>query len=151
MAQQNQSAAGTLATLIFVAIAGYFIFSSECKKQETNPNKDSSTSSAAASPRSGPQLELKQFKWHHEYDYAIGEGLVTNISGQPMKGVTAVVIFNDKSGSFVTSDDAMIDYNPILPGQSSPFKVMARYNPAMKGAHVEFKYFMGGSIEFSKN
>jgi hypothetical protein len=67
-----------------------------------------------------------------------------------LEHVTAVVQFYDKYGNFITSADALIDYNPILPNQISPFKVMATYNPEMKKAGVEFKYLMGGTIEHSK-
>ena len=51
-------------------------------------------------------------------------------------------------GGFITSDDALIDYNPILPGQTSPFKAMATENPAMRKASIDFKELMGGSIEW---
>jgi hypothetical protein len=34
----------------------------------------------------------------------------------------------------------------LLPGQTSPFKVMAKYNPAMKEASIEFKKMFGGQI-----
>ena len=96
----------------------------------------------------GPQLELIAWSWHSESGYAIAEGQVKNISSQSLRNVAAVVTFNDADGGFITSDDAVIDYNPILPGQTSPFKVMARANPAMKRALVEFKHLMGGSIPF---
>ena len=56
--------------------------------------------------------------------------------------------FYGSDGGFVTSADALIDYNPILPGQTLPFKVMATHNPAMKTARVDFKELMGGSISF---
>ena len=42
----------------------------------------------------------------------------------------------------------LIEYNPILSGQTSPFEVMARHNPAMHNARLEFKTLMGGTIEW---
>jgi hypothetical protein len=33
-----------------------------------------------------------------------------------------------------------------MPGQRSPFKVMARYNPQMKKASIRFKQLMGGDL-----
>jgi len=95
-------------------------------------------------------LELITFNWHTEHNYAIVEGQVKNISSGSLKNVTIVASFYDASGSFITSADALIDYNPILPGQISPFKAMHTENPAMKKAGVEFKYLMGGSIPFQK-
>ena len=95
-----------------------------------------------------PQLELVAYSWGTESDYAILEGQVKNISSQSLQSVTAVATFYDANGGFITTSDALIDYNPILPGQTSPFKVMKTENPAMKKANVEFKYLMGGSIPF---
>ena len=95
-----------------------------------------------------PQLELVRFNWRIEYGYAILEGQVRNISSRALHNVAAVASFYDTSGGFIASADALIDYNPILPGQTSPFKVMRTENPAMKKAGVEFKYLMGGTIPF---
>lgn len=104
----------------------------------------------AASAPAGPLLELQTWRWGENYSYATAEGSVKNISGRSLEHVTAVVQFYDKNGNFITSADALIDYNPILPNQISPFKVMATYNPEMKKAGVEFKYLMGGTIEHSE-
>jgi hypothetical protein len=108
---------------------------------------NSATSSHSSSD--APKLELVSSNWHIGYNYAIFEGQVKNISSQPLEGVTAAVSFFDDTGAFITSSDALIDYNPILPGQTSPFKVMKTENPAMRKANVEFKYLMGGTIAFT--
>ena len=92
-------------------------------------------------------LELKEFSWSSEHGYAIVEGIVTNTSGGRLENVQAVAIFNDSQGNFIKSDNAIIEYNPLLPGQSSPFKVHSTWNPAMKSCRVEFKRLMGGEIE----
>jgi hypothetical protein len=97
-----------------------------------------------------PQLALVAYSWSTESGYAILEGQVKNISSQSLQNVTAVASFYDANGGFITTSDALIDYNPILPGQTSPFKVMKTENPAMKKANVEFKYLMGGSIPFQR-
>jgi hypothetical protein len=102
----------------------------------------------AAPIYSEPKLELGSWSWSSGYGYATAEGLVTNISGESLKNVQAVVSFHTKSGEFVSSGDALIDYNPILPGQTSPFKVMARHNPEMHHAEIDFKALMGGTIEW---
>jgi hypothetical protein len=96
----------------------------------------------------GPQLELVEYTWHIEYGYAILEGQVTNISSQALRNVAAVASYYDTNGGFITSSDTLTDYNPILPGQTSPFKVMTRENPMMRKARVEFKELMGGTIPF---
>ncbi len=92
------------------------------------------------------QLEISNWSWGDSYGYATATGQVRNTSGESLRNVQAVVSFYDRNGTFITSADALIDYNPILPGQSSPFKVMERYNPAMNNATLEFKYFSGGAI-----
>jgi len=80
----------------------------------------------------------------------IAEGRVKNISNASIKGIQVVVSHLDKDGKFITSDSHFIEYNPILAGQISPFKVMTRYNPAMKKATLDFKKFGGGSIGWTR-
>jgi hypothetical protein len=96
------------------------------------------------------QLELVKFSWHTEYGHAILEGQVRNISAHSLRNVEAVATFHTKDGEFITSADALIDYNPILPGQASPFKVYATENPAMNKANVEFKELISGTIAFRR-
>jgi hypothetical protein len=97
-----------------------------------------------------PKLELINHRWSIEYDYAIYEGRVKNISSESLENVEAVVTFYDRNNNFVTSSDAIIDFNPILPGQISNFKVMKTSNPEMKKAGISFKYLLGGSIEYKE-
>lgn len=94
----------------------------------------------------GKDLELIKWSWQKEYSHAIAEGLVKNISGRSLSNVTAVVIFKDESGNFISSGDALVDYNPILSGQTSPFKVYGTWNPAMAKASVQFKKLLGGTL-----
>ena len=110
----------------------------------TQPNR-----SAAPTIPAGPLLRVESFSWSISYNYAIAEGEVTNISSDPLKNVQAMGQFYTKDSTFITSADALIDYNPILPGQTSPFKVMATHNPAMDGCRISFKNMFGGSIEHS--
>lgn len=68
-----------------------------------------------------------------------------------MKNLGLIGNFAAANDNFITSADALIDYNPILAGQSSPFKVMATYNPEIKHWRVEFKDLLGGSITFTNS
>ena len=43
-------------------------------------------------------------------------------------------------------NDGVIEYNTLLPGQTSPWKVMARSNRAMKKARAEFKLMFGRNL-----
>ena len=74
------------------------------------------------------------------------QGQVTNISSGSLRNVTAVVTFLTASGDFITSTDALIDFNPILPGQTSPWSVITTWNPAMQSARVEFKDLLGPKL-----
>ncbi len=78
--------------------------------------------------------------------YWIVEGQVTNISDAPIKNLEAVSTWYTKADEFITTDSALVDFNPILPGQTSPFKTMSRGNPAMSKFAVEFKQLMGGTL-----
>jgi len=92
------------------------------------------------------QLEIINTRWSEEHGYATYEGQVKNISNSKLKNVQAVATWYDRNDNMITSSSALIEYNPILPGQTSPFKVMKTYNPAMKKAGVEFSHLMGGTI-----
>jgi hypothetical protein len=113
-----------------------------------NDAEDFSLGCGGSTPSEIKLLMLISENWHIEYSYAMMEGQVMNISGQRLEDVMAVVNFYDAKGDFITSDQALIAYNPILPNQTSPFTIPTAYNPAMKKASVEFKYLMGGSIPF---
>lgn len=66
------------------------------------------------------------------------EGQVQNTSNESIKYVKATVTWYDAAGQFVTKEDSYIDYDPILPGQISPFDVIVQRNPAMSRFDVEF-------------
>ena len=110
-----------------------------------------SRSSLPATQAPQPKLELVSWNWTTKYDkYAIIEGLVKNISTENQKNVEVVITFYDKNGRFITSETALSEYNPILPGQTSPFTVYADYNPAMRRekTQIDFKRLLGGSIKW---
>jgi hypothetical protein len=79
--------------------------------------------------------------------YYIVEGQVRNISGSSLKDIEAVASWYAADGTFITSDSAIIEYNPILPGQTSPFKAMSTANPKMAKYAVEFKLLFGPTVE----
>lgn len=91
-------------------------------------------------------LVLLSWRWSISYGYAIAEGRVKNVSGQKLSNVQAVFETYDANDNFISSGSALIEYDPILANQTSPFKVMLRYNPAMKTGWVTFKVLMGGQL-----
>lgn len=98
-------------------------------------------------PASGSnQLELVSHSCGREYGYFKLAGQVKNISDKPLENVQAVGSTYTKDHQFVKSDSALIEYNPILPGQTSPYEVMGTDNPAIATCEVEFKAMFGGTI-----
>ncbi|MBA7491356.1 hypothetical protein ES702_01901 [subsurface metagenome] len=96
---------------------------------------------------SEPQLELLSSRgYKSSMSHMSVEGQVKNISDESLKSIQVVVQWYDKDGNFITSDEVLIEYNPILPGQTSPFKAIATYNPEMEKYSVSFKEFWGTSI-----
>lgn len=78
--------------------------------------------------------------------YMVVEGEVKNISSESLRNVAVLVSWYTQDGTHVTSDDTLIEYNPILPGQTSPYKSMVSANPAAKTFKVSFKHLVGGAI-----
>ena len=74
------------------------------------------------------------------------EGFVENISGKTMENVEVVITWVDADGIPQSSDEALIDYNPILAGQQSPWSTIGTYNPALTKFRVQFKELLGGTI-----
>lgn len=97
--------------------------------------------------RANAVLEVQSWNWSNSYGHAIASGQVKNLTSEPLKSVQAVVSFYDKDENFITSNDSMLEYQPLLPGQTSPFKVYATWNPAMRKAQVEFKRMFGGTLK----
>lgn len=79
-------------------------------------------------------------------DYLVVEGQVKNVSGEALRGVTAVATWFDKSGGALTSTEVVIADDPILPGRTSSFKLLTSAKPAMSRYSVEFKTHLGGSL-----
>jgi hypothetical protein len=103
----------------------------------TTPSRSAPLSSTAQpdSNPASPQLALLSRRGYRSEggDFMIVEGQVKNISNRSMKNVEAVASWYSKDGSFISSDDALIKYDPILPGQTSPFQVMTRAIPRCIG------------------
>ena len=120
------------------------------QKRAADADRKAMEDRARASAKANAQLQLLDWNWRVEHGYAIAEGQVKNISSQSLKNVQAAVTFKTDGGQFIVADDALIDLNPVLPGQTSNFKVMARHNPAMHTASIDFKVLFGGTIPWYK-
>jgi hypothetical protein len=103
--------------------------------------------------RQGPQTPPLALLSSRGYESTSGgyhyvEGQVKNLSAESLSRVAAQVTWFTRDDQFITSDDALIDFDPLLPGQTSSFKTITRSNPAMSRYSVEFKRILGGAIPF---
>lgn len=106
----------------------------------------SSTSPAVAAVPPAPEVRLINFRCSSEYGFTTTEGTVKNISDKPIQSLMVVGTHFATSGEFVKSDSAMVEYQPLMPGQTSPFKTMSTYNPMMAKCSVNFKRMFGGEV-----
>lgn len=102
---------------------------------------------AADTRPTGPALALLSVRGSDEGNYHVIEGEVKNLTADRLEHVVAVGSWYTADDTLVTSDTAIVEFDPILPGQTSPFKTMSRTNPAMSKFRVVFKEFSGGTIE----
>lgn len=98
--------------------------------------------------RDSAQLQLVDWRLYKEHSYAFAEGRVKNVSSESIEHVEAVVQWFTASGDFVKSDSCLIDYDPILVGQTSPFKCGTSSNPAMTNGSISFKRLLGGTLTY---
>jgi hypothetical protein len=147
----SRAAIGCLTVLgIFIAlgIIGSLIPSNP------SPSKTGSTPAAAPTPAPTPAAVEPDLALLASNGYSSSEGAffhvegqVRNLSKKPLESVMAVTTWYDKQGAFIKTAEALIDFNPILPGQTSPFKTITSGNPAMSKYTVEFKHIFGRTIE----
>lgn len=119
--------------------------------REKAAGAQTAVSAVNTAPASGSErLELLSYRCSVEYGYFKITGQVKNISGKSMENVMAVGSLFTDQGEFVKSSDALIDYNPILANQTSPFQTITTTNPEATKCQVEFKEMFGGTIATKK-
>ena len=91
-------------------------------------------------------LSLLAFRCYNQYTHAFVERMVRNNTNRRLENVQAVALHYTKDGTFITSHDALIDYNPIMPGQESPVRTIGTWNPQMATCKLNFKESFGGTI-----
>jgi len=67
------------------------------------------------------------------------QGEVKNTGSVPLGGpqpVRIIATFRNASGAFVSVSEAFLDYNPLLPGQVSPFSNYGNANPTISNLTV---------------
>ena len=120
------------------------------KSGRSSADSTSSTQSSADIP-TAPEptpLEVQSWRCDKESGFIFVRGEVKNISSGKLENVIAVAEFRTKDGELVKAEDALVDYNPIMPGQKSPFSAGGTDNPSIRSCQVAFKYLGGGSIPY---
>ena len=74
-----------------------------------------------------------------------------NISDSNLEDVIAVVDFETEDGTIVKTAKALIYYDVLMPGQTSPFKVSTTDNPAITYLSLHFEHLSGGWILTKSN
>jgi hypothetical protein len=141
--------------VVLLFIVGLFASASLGHKVVEDASTSGSTLITNSTPgnnsSSSPKLEIQSFKCTWETfggsgGYAYVEGEVKNISNEALKDIEAVGTWYTDNGQFVRSDDALLQFNPVLPGQVSPFKTFSSYNPAMAKCGLKFQSLFGGTV-----
>lgn len=92
------------------------------------------------------ELALLSSRSYEEFGFHHVDGQVENISGQSLENVMVVVTWYTQDDQFIKTDEALINFNPILAGQTSPFTSLTSTNPAMSKYTVAFKALFGGTV-----
>ncbi|GEM_PF-3075424 len=141
---------GSVIGILIIIVVSYAfissILSNDSSTKKTTPTTQQNAEQSSTPTIQEDLLELVSFRCYTEYDYFHIVGEVKNISDKSLEDVVAVGNAYTQDGEFVKSDDTLIDYNPILAGQTSPFEVLMTGNPAIKKCKVSFKEFWGGTI-----
>src|SRR5260370_39174022 len=82
-------------------------------------------------------------------DYIYVRGEVKNASDSSVNWLQIVVTLRTAEGTFVTSDFGFTEYQTILPGQTSPFKVTIGFNPAVRTSDLSITSGDRELVEFS--
>ena len=109
------------------------------------------TQIAKVRPAPQPKLKVLNFRCYSEHVYMFVSGEVKNTSSSKLKNVVAVGTFRAADGTHITTETALLEYNPIMPGQTSPFQAGGKHNPLMTKCSLGFKYLLGGSIPYTSD
>lgn len=122
-------------SLALAAIALFVVLSGGLVWMMSGPR---GTSAAAMGPNS--PLELVSLTHERHNDKLAVSGLVRNpANGKPIDHLSAVVFLFDKSGTFITSSRANVDFLKLGAGDESPFVVSLEAPPTVARYRVSFR------------
>lgn len=135
---------------VLSAVVGLLLIAPAIPKSASPSNSVSVASSDNAqyvANRQAFHLDASGMRCDIEFGFVTVSGTVTNATQAPLRSVMAVASHYSSDGTFIRSDSALVEYDPLMPGQTSPYKVMSRYNPMMISCRVEFKLMFGGRLQ----
>ena len=97
----------------------------------------------------GTPLELLSFRCEKQHSYVFVRGEVRNVSNQPIEHLMAVGVFRAEDGTLIKSGDSLVEYDPLMPGQASPFSVGETDNPLIKRCEIAFKTMWGSRVAYT--
>ena len=131
------------------AAIGFIVVGAVLGGKKGGPTPVAAAATAPTAP-AAPELHLIDYKCTFEHGYTTTQGTVRNVSNKPIDQLMVVGVHFSSSNEFIKSDNAMVEYQPLMPGQTSPFKTMSSYNPMMSKCNVGFKRMFGGEIATSR-
>lgn len=148
--QPKKAPSNTAAIVIVILIAVPILCCAMSSALISNqhPQNPDTTTSVQGTPNQ-PPLKLLSSRGEIEYDYVTVTGEVQNTSDEKLDDVWVVVNQYGADGQLINSESSVIEYQPLMPGQTSPFKSMMRHNPLMKTYTIGFKHFIGGEIQYT--
>lgn len=99
-------------------------------------------------PEPSPDLEILSYRNEREHGFIKVMGEVRNVSGSKIDNLMVTVTYYTSDGQMVRSDDALIEYNPIMNNQTSPFQTIGTDNPAIARYVLSFKVMFGGTVSY---
>ena len=121
----------------------------------TSAPRTKDTPAAPARP-AGPadaSKEVHLISWNCDAidgNYYETKGEIRNLTSRTLNNVQALVTWQTSSGTFITSDSALIEYRALRPGQRSPFSVLTSGNPQMSNCSVSFKELFGPGLSLTR-
>ena len=95
-------------------------------------------------------LRLLDSRCFAEHGFRQIVGRVRNTTDRPIASVMAVGTFSTSGGALVKVESALLEYDPIMPGQTSPFRVIGTDNPEISNCEIGFRNLFGPAILYSR-
>lgn len=123
--------------LAFVVLIVVGLGCANSGRQTTSQQPTSLSSSETAINKVSVEY-THRWNWSASGDYIHIEGEIRNVTTERIEGIKIILTFYDKSQRLVTSDISYANFDPIMPGQTSPYTSMISANPAIDTYTVQF-------------